>query len=149
MQQHEQVSRYEINRNVRMIFTRHDADLTKIDYSFTGSTVYLNGDLVRPDSDFPIQEIEAIAREISALPHVRDIQFDLNNWVVVSSGDAWQINRTRKSAAAKGAAHREGSLGDSTVVIEKVEDLTVVLEDLDADSKKEEGEKFAGSTGPK
>lgn len=143
MQQDEQVSRYEINRNVRMIFTRHDADLTKIDYSFTGSTVYLNGDLVRPDGDFSAQEIEAIAREILALPHVRDVQFDLINWVVASSGDSWQINRTKKSAAATRVAHRTGSLEDSTVVIDKVEDLMDVLEDLDADSKKEAGEKFS------
>jgi hypothetical protein len=149
MRQDEQVSRYEINRNVRMIFTRHDADLTKIDYSFIGSTVYLSGDLVRPDRDFSAQEIEVIAREISALPHVRDIQFDLNNWVLASSGDSWQVNRTMKTVATTGAAHRTGSLEDSTVVIEKVEKLTDVLDDLKADSKKEGEEKFVGPTGPK
>lgn len=134
MRQHEQVSRYEINRNVRMVFTRHDADLTRIDYSFMGSTVYLDGDIVKPDGDFPIQEIEAIAREISALPHVRDIQFNLNNFIVVSSGDSWQVTKMKKSVATTGTA---GSLSDSTVVIEKAEDLKVVLDDIKADSKKE------------
>ncbi len=95
----DQVSRYEVNRKVRMIFTRHDADLSKIDYSFMGSSVYLYGDLVRPDRDYSAQEIESIAREISALPHVRDIQFELNNWVILSSGESWQINKTKKSSA--------------------------------------------------
>jgi hypothetical protein len=137
MRQDEQVSRYEVNRNVKMIITRNDADLTRIDYSFMGNTVYLYGDLVKPDGDFSAQEIEALAREISALPHVRDIQLNLNNWMVVSSGDSWQFTRTTKSVATKGAARQAGSLGDSTVVIEKMEDLTVVLEDIKADSKKE------------
>jgi hypothetical protein len=149
MRQDEQVSRYEINRNVRTILTRHDADLTRIDYSFIGSTVYLSGDLVRPDRDFSAQEIEIIAREISTLRHVRDIQFDLNNWVVDSSGDSRQVTRTRKTVATTGAAHRTGSLDDSTVVIEKAEKLTDVLNDLKADSKKEEEKKFVGSTGPR
>jgi hypothetical protein len=138
MRQEEEVSRYEVNRNVRMALTRNDADLTKIDYSFMGNTVYLNGDLVKPDRDFSAQEIAAIAKEISALPHVRDIQFDLNNWMVASSGDSWQFSQVKKSITTKGTARQAGTLGDNTVVIEKAEDLTVVLEDIQADSKKEE-----------
>ncbi len=111
----DQVSRYEINRKVRMIFTRHDADLSKIDYSFMGSSVYLYGDLVRPDRDYSAQEIESIAREISALPHVRDIQFELNNWVILSSGESWQINKTKKSVVLP-STRQPGALGDSTIV---------------------------------
>jgi hypothetical protein len=135
MRQEEQVSRYEVNRNVRMVITRHDADLTRIDYSFMGSTVYLNGDLVRPDRDFSAKEIEIIVREISALPHVRDIHFDLNNWMVASSGDSWRVNRVRKAVGTRGAAHRTGLTDDATVVIEKAEDLKVVLDELEAKSK--------------
>ena len=137
MQQSEQVSRYEVNRNVRMVITHHDADMTKIDYSFTGNTVYIYGDLVKPDGDFSVQEIESLAREISALPHVRDIQFNLNSLTVVSSDGSWQVTRTSKSKAPTGAAQQGGSLGDSTVVIEQAERLTTVLDDLKADSKKE------------
>lgn len=135
MPQNEQVSRYEVNRNVRMVFTRHDADLTRIDYSFMGSTVYLDGDIVKTDGDFSLQEIETIAREISALPHVRDVQFNLNNLTVVPYGDSWQVTRTLKSVAATGTA--DYSI-DSTVVIEKAEELKDVLEDIQADSKNEE-----------
>jgi hypothetical protein len=136
MTQNEQVSRYEVNRSVRMVFTRHDADLTRIDYSFTGNTVYLSGDLVKPGGDFSAQDVDTLAREISALPHVRDIQFNLNNLKVVSTGDSWQVTRTKKSIAATGAAYQSGSLGDSTVIIPKAEDLKVVLDDLKADGAK-------------
>jgi hypothetical protein len=133
MPQEEKVSRYEVNRNVRMAITRHDADMTKIDYSFMGNTVYLYGDLVKSNGDFSAQEIESLASDISSLPHVRDIQFDLNNWKLVSSGDSWQVTKTGKSVATKGT----GSSGDSTIIIEKSEKLADVLEDLQPDLKKE------------
>ena len=137
MAQGDQVSRYEVNRKVRMIFARHDADLTKIDYSFMGSSVYLYGDLVRPDRDYSAQEIESIAREISALPHVRDIQFELNNWVILSSGESWQINKTKKSAVTP-TTRQPGALGDSTIVIDKAEKLTDVLDDIELNLNKDE-----------
>jgi hypothetical protein len=132
----DQVSRYEVNRKVRMIFTRHDADLSKIDYSFMGSSVYLYGDLVRPDRDYSAQEIESIAREISALPHVRDIQFELNNWVILSSGESWQINKTKKSVVLP-STRQPGALGDSTIVIDKAEKLTDVLDDIELNLNKD------------
>jgi len=135
----EQVSRYEVNRKVRMIFTRHDADLSKIDYSFMGSSVYLYGDLVRPDRDYSPQEIESIAREISALPHVRDIQFELNNWVILSSGESWQINKTKKTVVLP-STRQPGALGDSTIVIDKAENLTDVLDDIELNLNKDKEE---------
>jgi len=136
MSQDEKVSRYEVNRNVRMVITRHDVDMTRIDYSFMGSTVYLNGDLVRLDGDFSRKEIEIIAREIAALPHVRDIHFELNNWMVASSGDSWEIKLRKKETAAKKAAYQTGLSDDKTVIIEKAEDLEVVLDEIEADEKR-------------
>jgi hypothetical protein len=118
-----------------MVLTRHDVDLTRIDYSFMGSTVYLYGDLVRPDGDYSPKDIDLIVREISALPHVRNIQFDFNNWVVIPSGDSWQITKTKKSIVTRMAA-QSGSLEDSTVVIDKAEKLPDVLDDLESHSKK-------------
>lgn len=135
----EQVSRYEVNRKVRRIFARHEADLSKIDYSFMGSSVYLYGDLVRPDRDYSAQEIESIAREISALPHVRDIQFELNNWVILSSGESWQINKTKKSVVLP-STRQPGALGDSTIVIDKAEKLTDVLDDIELNLNKDKEE---------
>jgi hypothetical protein len=140
----DQVSRYEINRNVRMVLTRHDADLTRIDYSFMGSTVYLYGDLVRSDGDYSAKEIEFIVKEIADLPHVRDTQFDLNNWLMVPSENSWQITKTGKSAVTR-TVDQSGSLENSTVVIDKAEKLTDVLDDLESHSKKEDD----GPTNPK
>jgi hypothetical protein len=136
MSPEDQMSRYEINRNVRMILTRHDADLTRIDYSCTGGTVYLYGDLVRQDRDYLAKEIDVIAREITALPRVRDIQIDFNNWLVVSSGDSWKITKKRESI--KRAASQSGAVEDSTVIIDNTEKLVDVLEDLDPESKKKD-----------
>jgi len=132
-----QVSRYEINRNVRTVLTRHDVDLQRIDYSAMGSTVYLYGDLIRSDRDFSVQEIDAIIREIAALRYVSNIQFDFKNWSVISSGNSWQITKTKKSTVTH-AGVQSGSFADSTVVIDKAEKLTDVLDDIAPASKKEE-----------
>lgn len=136
MNQNKEVSRYEVNRNVRMVITRHDVDMTRIDYSFMGSTVYLNGDLVRLDGDFSPKEIEIIAKEIAALPHVRDIHFELNNWMVASSGDSWEIKLRKKETGAKKGVYQTGLSDDATVVIEKDEDLEVVLDEIEKADKK-------------
>lgn len=136
MRQDEQVSRYEVNRNVRMVLARHNADLTRTDYSFMGSTVYLSGDLAKPDGDFSVKEIEIIAREIAALPHVRDVQFDLVSWTVTPSGDSWQIKKLKKEAASRKALYQTGLSDDKTIVIDKAEDLEVVLEGIEADEKR-------------
>ena len=129
----DQLTRYEINRKVRMVLTRHEADLTRVDYSCTGGTVYLYGDLIRQDRDYIPKEIDAIVGEISALPRVRDIQFDFNNWLVVSSGHSWRITKLGKPAT-----RQSGSLEDSTVIIDNAEKLTDVIDDLAPNPQKEE-----------
>ncbi len=130
-----QISRYEINRNVRMVLARHDADMARIDYSSTGGTVYLYGDLVRSDRDYTASEIDAIIGEISSLQHVRDIQIDFNNWQVVSSGDSRRIIKIGKPAATR-AASQSGSLIDSTVIINNAEALADVIDDIAPNSEK-------------
>lgn len=137
MAQNDSVSRYEVNQKVRMVFARHDADLSMIDYSFMGSTVYLYGDLVRPDRDYSVKEIEAIVRDISAIPQVRDIQFDLNNWIVLSAEGSLQINKTRKTTLARAAGQPTAS-GDATVVIDNPENLRDVLDDIELNLKKDD-----------
>jgi len=135
MQKDDNLSRYEVNRNVRTVFTRHEADMTKIDYSFMGSTVYIYGDLVKPEGEFSPQEIEVMAKEILALPNVHDLQFDLNNWVMIAAEDSRQFRQTKKSTAPK-TAQKEAVSTDSTIVIERAEDLTVVLDDIKEKAKK-------------
>lgn len=131
MQQDEPVSRYEVNRSVRMVITRHDADLTRVEYSFLGSTVYLSGDLVRSNGEFSAQEIENIVRELAALPHVRSLQFDLGNWLVDNPGDSWQVSRIRKKAGTGKADVQTGVSDGTTFVIKKEEGLQDVIDDIE------------------
>lgn len=99
-------SRYKVNREIRGILVRNAVDLSRIDFSFTGRTAYIRGDLFKVDSsDFPASQIEDLAREISRLPAVREIYFDLANWTVTPAGDSWQvmkIKRIQRHAQASG-----------------------------------------------
>lgn len=134
MRHSEQISRYEVNRQVRMVITRHDGDLTQLDYSFLGKSVYLSGSLSKPNRDFAAKEIQSIATDIMAIPDVKDIIFDLNNWIVESSGNAWQVKPLRKPGKliyTSGPA--TGSSEDATHVIEKADKLESVLDDINKD----------------
>lgn len=127
MRQDEQVSRYEVNRKVRMVIARHDGDLTRIDYSFLGKTVYLSGDLIKQERDFSPQEIEAIASDISAIADVMDIIFDLNNWIVSGARDSWQIKPIRKTGEI---IHQSGFAENTTLIIKEAPDLKAALEEI-------------------
>lgn len=127
MRQDDHVSRYEVNRKVRMVITRHDGDLTRIDYSFLGKTVYLSGDLAKPEKDFTPQEIEAVVSEIASIPDVLDIIFDLNNWIIEGSQDSWQIKPIRKTAES---INLSGVSEDNTLIIKDAPDLKKALEEI-------------------
>jgi hypothetical protein len=134
MSQNEQVSRYEVNRSVRMVITRHDVDLSRIDFSYMGRTVYFNGELARQDREFSAREVENIIKEITALPYVMDIHFDLQNWMIASSGGSWDIKPLKKSTGNK-SAPRLSSFADSTIIIDEAENLRDVLDDIEAELK--------------
>jgi len=130
MHYNQQTSRYEVNRKVRIVITRHDGDLTRIDYSFLGKTVYLSGDLTKPDRDFSAHEIETIATDILAIPDVMDIIFDLNNWLIESSGDAWEVRPLKQAGRLADHAGSSGTSDDATIVIKQAEELRMVLDDM-------------------
>ena len=76
-------SRYEINRKIRQILVSHNADMTKISYSFINRTVYLFGSLVKESqTEFNIAIIKGLVTELMRLPRVQKIQFDLDNWII-------------------------------------------------------------------
>jgi hypothetical protein len=138
------VSRYELNRRVRTILIRHDVNLAQIDYSFIGGTVYLSGEINKSmDGEFTPSGIEQVAREISGLSGVRDIQFDLQNWVIASSGLSWQIMKRKKKAPDLAVAFSQGGGAvstDDTVHIEKGENIIDVLKDIDKDKSDKENQ---------
>lgn len=76
-----QISRYETNRNVKRVLARHAVDLNELQYSCSGKTVSLYGNLKKdPEGDFTPPKIETIVSEILDLPHVNSIHFVLDNW---------------------------------------------------------------------
>jgi len=87
-----QISRYELNRMVRQVLIRHAVDLTQLQYSSSGETVYLYGYLLKDsDGKFSPVTIETMVKELARLPYVKSIQFDLHNWVISSDIGTWQI----------------------------------------------------------
>ena len=88
-----QFTRYEINRMVKQVLVRHGVDLVQVQFSCSGETVYLYGDLVK-DSDrkFTPPEVEFMIKDLSRLPNVKSLQFDFNNWNVSGELDSWAIS---------------------------------------------------------
>jgi hypothetical protein len=119
-------SRYEINRLVRGILTRHGIDLEGLALSSSASLVYLNGFLKRfAGTDLAPTDIDLIFREIEQIPMVHGIIADLDNWVVTGSDGAWVITpkgRSRRPTAP--LADREDYR------IKKEERLADVLENI-------------------
>lgn len=136
----DQISRYDVNRNVRMVLTRHDVDLSRIDYSYVGSTIYLYGELVKCQGEFQGTGIETLAKELTSLSHVRDIQFDLSNWVISSALGSWQVSRSKRGGAMAAGAKQGDAMSDSTHVIEKVEGFAEILHDIEKKKEQEEQE---------
>lgn len=88
--------RYEINRKVRACLTRHAVDLTQLQYSNTGETVYLFGKLIKePQGDFKMPEVETMFKDLAAIPEVTDISVELDNWNVLYEPGFVQIRQKR------------------------------------------------------
>jgi len=89
-----QVSRYEINRNVKNVLVRHAVDLRELQYSCSAKTVYLYGNLKKdPKGEFTPSKIEAFAKDILKLPYVSSLKFSLDNWKIHYDFGAWEIYR--------------------------------------------------------
>jgi len=90
-----ELSRYEINRKIRHVLVSHNADMTKINYSFVSRTVYMSGSLVREShGEFSISIIKGIISELMKLPRVQKVQFDLDNWFINS--EPGELNVVKK-----------------------------------------------------
>jgi hypothetical protein len=90
-------SRYDINHQVRMVLNRHYIDLTRIDYSCIGHTVYLSGELRKTSEDDLVPPvIESLLKEIARLSNVHSVQCAFQNWNISSDENAWQITKSKK-----------------------------------------------------
>lgn len=78
-----EISRYKVNQEAQAILVRHAVDLAKLSFSFTGQTLYLSGSLVpQPAGEFRGEDIRGLADDLARHPSIRNVQFDLDNWVV-------------------------------------------------------------------
>ena len=86
-------SRYDVNRNIRAVLVRNNVNLDRIEFSFMGKTAYIRGELSKVNSgEFTVAAIETLVTELSKVPSVRDIQFELLNWAIMPTGGSWQIS---------------------------------------------------------
>jgi len=94
MPKESQFSRYEINRNVKRILVRHAVDLMALQFYCSGETVYLSGKLKKePKGEFNPAQIETMVKELTALPYVKNLQFDLSNWNLIYEPDFMSANK--------------------------------------------------------
>jgi len=125
-----------------MVLNRHDIDLTRVDYSCIGGTVYLSGELLKSNQeDIAPAMIESLFKEIARISGVRNVQTDLQNWTISTEGGSWQITKSKKKSRDAGArAIQHVGSGEATedVHIETSEEIADVLKDINEKPNKED-----------
>lgn len=90
----DEFSRYETNRRVKQILVSRNVDMTKINYSCVNKTIHFYGSLSKlSQEDLSLPNIEALVSELMNLPHISNIQFDLDNWFI--SAEPGDVSITR------------------------------------------------------
>jgi len=90
----DEFSRYEINRRVKQILVGHNVDMTKINYSCVNRTIHFYGSLSKlSQEDLSLPNIEVLVAELINLPHISNIQFDLDNWFI--SAEPGEVSITK------------------------------------------------------
>jgi hypothetical protein len=123
-------TRYQINQVIKLSLVRHYVDLSIMNFSIFGSTVYLSGTLKKdPSGEFTSSGLEAMLREIARIPGVHGLQADLDNWMISYAGAGFELHRKHRPQGSSGASQ--------TVRIARQEDVQDVLEGLQDDSDSE------------
>jgi hypothetical protein len=127
-------TRYEMNRLVRNVLTRHRADLELISISCTARLVYLYGYLIKTTKPgYKPAEVDLIFREIEQIPMVRGIEAELENWTISASRSTgtWLVIPKRRVLPTTAAAGAQEEYR-----IEEVEDVKDVLGDMEQEKPK-------------
>ncbi len=128
--------RYEINRAVNRILSRHAVDLTRLTFSTTGYSVFFSGVLTRqPQGEFQAQELLALLRDLAATPYRLQLQFDLHNWDIGTEAGAWRVKPLREVAFKEKGRVREDLTIRNDMVYSMVQQYRdKVLKDEDGDA---------------
>lgn len=95
--------RYETNRKVRQVLISRNVDMTRVSYSCAKKTVYVYGSLYKlSQEEFGLADVKSMVGELMRLPHVHDIQFDLDNWFIVTEPGEVNIIKGRKPEMFRG-----------------------------------------------
>jgi hypothetical protein len=90
------LSRYEINRLVRRVLISHAVDLSQINFTASGAAVCLYGMMLKdPNQAFQPMEIMEMAKDLEKVQDVQYVQFELDNWNIISNMGDWQIMKTK------------------------------------------------------
>lgn len=136
------VSRYEVNRQLRMLLNKYGIDLATVDYSCIGGTVYLSGELLKIDGDeITPAVIESLFKEIARISGVRYVEPDLQNWNISADEYSWQITRSKKkSREVSIPVTKYGGTAETAkdVYIEVSERIEDVLKDIQGEPEQED-----------
>ncbi|MBI9093028.1 MAG: hypothetical protein JEZ12_27760 [Desulfobacterium sp.] len=117
------ISRYETNRKIKSCLVSHKADIAGLVFSFSGKTAWFHGKLTKiQGGEFSVEEIELLCKAISALPEIRFLNFELEDWSISASLGSFSI--ARKTVAAPASVGYQDPL-----VIKTDEDIEDVLAD--------------------
>lgn len=87
-----EINRYKVNQMAQACLVRHAADLSKLQFSFTGQGLHLSGLLRKtPTGEYTVEDVRALMDELSRLDHVRYLQAELDNWAVAQEFGAWDV----------------------------------------------------------
>jgi hypothetical protein len=95
------VSRYEINQKIKGILVTAGADVTVLTFSFSGKTAWFTGRFNKT-TGAPMEQgdIEILCKALMALPAVRHLNFEMDDWNISSSLGAFTITRKIMASTA-------------------------------------------------
>jgi sigma54-dependent transcription regulator len=124
------VQRYQMNSNVKYVLVRHAADLSKLQFSFSGKVLYIYGLLAKdPAGEMNKKEVSAMVDELARIPRLQAIQFDLSNWNIASTLESWDISKKTPMGPATSDRGLVLHLPDGTIT--KDDAKNQVLDDED------------------
>ncbi len=104
-----ELSRFEINRMVRNVLQKNNVDMPQIQYSCMGKHVHITGTLMKAgNKDFTPKNIENLTRELSGIPCVREIMFNLENWNIAGGAISAKDSNEKKKNAGSGSVMASG-----------------------------------------
>jgi len=119
-------SRYDMNRQVKMILVRHGVDLTLLKWSSSRSTVNFYGMLKKDQNkDFTVTELEGLVKELVHVPRAPRLNFNLDNWYISSESGSWKVSKRKMPVSGGGVEDRP-----RTVFIRRTEKVEDILREI-------------------